>query len=119
MKIVILTSRVSASASEVIAGTLQDWGYKVIGETSSGKGVGQSVFPLIDGSSFSLTTFEFLVGNSLRRVHGIGIKPDIEIKWEKKSGQTNEDFIEEYLNSFSDPLKDPQLMKAIGELNKL
>ena len=95
MKVVILVNKGSASASEIFAGTMKDWGYTVVGEGESkqasddkqasdrgvtfGKGVGQTVFPLSDGSTLSLTTFEFLVGNNRVPIRDKGVKPSIKV----------------------------------------
>lgn len=112
--IVILINGVSASASEILAGTLQDWGRaSLVGEKSFGKGVGQAVLPLSDGSKFRLTYFEFLVGNGQKRIHEVGAKPGHEVLWQKKPDQKDEEFFEEYNKAFGDPEKDPQLKKAI------
>jgi len=94
MKVVILVNKGSASASEIFAGTMKDWGYPVVGPPCGqpgdedkadkpcgtfGKGVGQTVLPLPDGSTLHLTTFEFLVGNSKTKVDGIGVIPTYEV----------------------------------------
>ena len=119
MKVVVLVNGRSASASEITSGTLQDWGYTIIGENTYKKGVGQTVFPLADGSGLRLTTFEFLTGNGKRKVNDVGIKPDIEVKWEKRPGQKDEEFMKEYADSFGDPAKDPQLQKALEVIGKM
>lgn len=79
-KIVILINKGSASASELFAGTMKDWGsvrgnFVVVGESSFGKGVGQSVIPLRNGGRLHLTTFEFLVGNERTIIHERGVSP--------------------------------------------
>lgn len=65
----------SASAAEMVAGTMKDWGYSVHGTVSYKKGIGQGFFKLPDGSFIRLTTFEFFVGNSQTKIHGIGVIP--------------------------------------------
>jgi len=81
LKVVILINKFSASASELFAGVMKDWGdvqNKVIlvGEPTYGKGVGQSVSGLPFGFSLARTTFEYLVGNSKTEVNDIGVFPD-------------------------------------------
>jgi len=84
MKIVVLINSGSASASEIFAGTMKDWGYPIVGEKSYGKGVGQKGFNLSDGSRLVLTTFEFLVGNGRVVIRDKGITPTVEVKQPKK-----------------------------------
>ncbi|WP_027881770.1 S41 family peptidase [Meiothermus rufus] len=77
---VVLINGNSASASEIVAGAMQDTGRaKVIGETSFGKGVGQNVVSLANGGDLTLVTFEWLTPKR-RSVHKQGIKPDLEVK---------------------------------------
>ncbi|MBI2591765.1 MAG: PDZ domain-containing protein [Candidatus Brennerbacteria bacterium] len=81
MKIVILINEESASASEIFAGAMQDWGVaKIVGRASFGKGVGQDCFDLSDNSLFCLTTFEFVVGNHNVVIRDKGVIPDIEVE---------------------------------------
>ncbi len=77
--IVILMNGQSASASEIFAGAMQDYGAAVImGEQSYGKGIVQIVAGLYDNSGIKLTISEYFtpLGN---KVHGIGITPDVEV----------------------------------------
>lgn len=77
---VVLINGNSASASEIVAGAMQDTGRaKVIGETSFGKGVGQNVIDLANGGDLTLVTFEWLTPKR-RGINKQGIKPDIEVK---------------------------------------
>lgn len=79
MKVVVLINKGSASASEIFAGTMKDWGFQIIGSNSFGKGVGQELFPLADGSVLRLTTFEFLAGNSKTKINNVGVIPTYEV----------------------------------------
>ena len=80
MKAIIIINKESASASEIFAGAMQDWkAAKIIGQTSFGKGVGQTCFDLSDKSLFCLTTFEFLAGNHNVVIRDKGVIPDVEL----------------------------------------
>lgn len=70
----------SASASEMVAGAMQDWGYAVRGTVSYKKGIGQDFFKLSDGSFIRLTIFEFFAGNSKKKIHGIGVHPNASLQ---------------------------------------
>jgi carboxyl-terminal processing protease len=113
--IVILVNEGSASASEIVAGSLQDHKRAiVIGRKTFGKGTVQTIFPLIDGSGLRLTTAKYYLP-SKRSIHGIGIEPDINIEI-KKDNETSQS--EDILKIKSDdPLKDPTMIKAIEVLD--
>ena len=69
-----------ASASEIFAGAVQDYGIgKIVGTTTYGKGVVQELKQLSDGSAVKLTVSNYYTpkGNSINKV---GIKPDVEVK---------------------------------------
>ena len=74
---VVLVNRGSASASEILAGAVQDTeAAPIIGETTFGKGIVQTPFDLQDGSGFRLTTSYYLTPDG-NNIHGKGITPDI------------------------------------------
>ena len=58
---------------------MKDWGFPVVGSRSFGKGVGQTLAPLANGSLLRLTVFEFLVGNSKTKINGVGVIPNYEV----------------------------------------
>ncbi len=99
-KVCVLVNENSASASELFAGAIQDRGVgKIIGTTTYGKGVVQSLIPIDllkayfdpnynNGGAVKFTTSEYFTPNK-NKVQGVGIKPDIVI--ENKIGQSKVD----------------------------
>lgn len=82
--IVVLINGGSASASEIVAGALQDHGRaKLLGSTSYGKGSVQSVLPLADDQALKITTAYYFTPNG-RSIHKIGIDPDITFDGEEE-----------------------------------
>jgi len=76
---VVLVDRRSASASEVLAGALQDHGRAlIVGERTFGKGSVQSVLNLRNGSGMRLTTSRYYTPSG-RSIQAAGIQPDVEI----------------------------------------
>ena len=100
----VLINKGSASASEIVAGAIQDHERgMVFGETSFGKGTVQEVENLIDGSSLRVTVAKWYTPNS-RNISEIGIEPDVIVE------RTPEDF---------EVNEDPQLNTAIEYLKSL
>lgn len=77
--LVVLIDQGSASASEMLAAALKDYGRAVlIGDTTRGKGVGQSFTFLPDGSLIMVVNHEFRSPKGIV-IHGVGVQPDIRI----------------------------------------
>lgn len=100
----VLVNGYSASASEIFAGAIKDYGTgTLVGENTYGKGIVQRMFPLEDGSAIKLTIAKYFTpkGND---IHKIGIKPDVEVELD----------VEAYRESKGE--KDNQLDAAINNI---
>lgn len=76
LPMVVLVNGYSASASEILAGAIQDYGIgTLLGTTTYGKGIVQQIFSLRDGSAVKLTISKYYTPCG-RNIHGIGIEPD-------------------------------------------
>lgn len=96
---VVLVNGNSASASEILAGAIKDYGIgTLVGTTTFGKGIVQRPIELSDGSAVKLTISSYYTPNGIN-IHGIGIKPDVECEFDS----------ERY---YSDEAYDNQLEKA-------
>ena len=96
-KTIVLINRSTASASEIVAGALKDYEKAtIVGMTSFGKGVMQTMLNLSDGGKLKVTTAHWYTPNG-SSINKTGIKPDVEID------RTVQDITED---------KDPQLDKA-------
>ena len=99
----VLINGNSASASEIFAGAIQDYGVgTLVGTTTYGKGIVQNIYGLPDGTSLKLTTSEYFTPKG-RNIHGKGIEPDVKI---------------EYKYDEANPNADNQLEKALEILKK-
>lgn len=80
MPMVILIDRNSASASEILAGAVQDKKEGIVmGEKSFGKGTIQSVEELSDGTALKISIAQYLIAGG-RKIDKIGIKPDVAVQ---------------------------------------
>ncbi len=79
MPFFVLVNKGTASASEILAGAVQDRNVGIlIGENTYGKGLVQGAFSLRDGSVIKLTTAEYLTPAG-RAINGAGLSPDVEV----------------------------------------
>ena len=102
MPLTVLINGGSASASEIVAGALNDRGRaKLIGEKSFGKGSVQTLFPLTDGSGVYVTIARYYTPSG-KVIDHVGLSPDIEVKGEPDRNKS----------------KDLQLQRAITEVKK-
>lgn len=101
----VLIDKNSASASEIFAGAIQDFDYgTIIGTTSFGKGIVQSIIPLTDGSAMKITTAKYFTPNG-NYIHEVGITPDIEVEYKYTGSETEFEYT-----------GDSQIMKAVEVL---
>lgn len=108
MPLAVLVNEGSASASEIFAGAVQDYeAGTIVGTTTYGKGVVQSIRQLDDGSAVKLTVSNYYTpkGNNINKV---GITPDMEVKLDPELLNKDEITHEE----------DNQLQAAIKSLDK-
>ena len=99
---VVLVNGGSASASEIVAGALQDYGLAmIVGEKTFGKGSVQDYVNLPDGSALKVTIAEWLTPKE-HTINGTGLEPDLVIE------RTTADYEQQI---------DPQLDRAIGILD--
>lgn len=100
--LVVLVDSHSASASEIVAGALQDYGRAtIVGVQSFGKGSVQTIRNLMNGGGLKLTTAHYLTPKK-QVINGHGVTPDVVVKMELKFR--------------ADPAKDTQLQKALEVL---
>lgn len=103
--LVVLVNGNSASASEIMAGAIKDYGIgTLIGTTTFGKGIVQRILPLTDGTALKLTISAYYTPNG-NNIHGIGIEPDIACELDNEA----------YYNDGIDN----QLEKAKEEMDKM
>ncbi len=86
----VLVNENSASASEIFAGAIKDYGVgTLIGTQTFGKGIVQSLFPLEDGSAVKITVSRYYTpaGNN---IHEVGITPDIVLEASENEEEDNQ-----------------------------
>ncbi|MGI6201663.1 MAG: S41 family peptidase [Christensenellales bacterium] len=104
----VLVNGMSASASEVLAGAIQDYGAApLIGEKTYGKGIVQNIYPFNDGAALKYTIAKYY-SPSGRCIHGTGLEPDIALSLPEELTDGTEDYSRQ---------RDTQLQQAIEVIN--
>lgn len=98
--IVVLVNENSASASEIMAAAIKDYGGKIVGTTTYGKGLVQKFISLRDGTYVKVTISEYFSPNG-NKINKKGVEPDVVVE---QNNETKED---------------EQLQKAIEEIKKM
>ena len=113
LPLVVLVDEFSASASEVLAGAIQDFGAgTLVGNTTFGKALIQGIRgPFGDGSALKLTTSQYFTPNG-RNIQDVGIEPDIKIEMT----QVAKDFLEANPGEDLPVELDAVLQKGIDEI---
>lgn len=108
--LVILINGISASASEIVSGALQDHKRAlIIGEQSYGKGSVQTIYPIHGGGGIKITTALYYTPND-RSIRDLGITPDVVVEYEEFEGELAEGEAKYKV--------DNQVVAAVAELTK-
>lgn len=103
--LVVLIDMNSASASEILAGAIQDYGKgTLVGTTTFGKGIVQQIIPFSDGSAVKLTVSSYFTPNG-RNIHGTGIEPDILCEFDGEAYYGSEDHPDNQLEKAKEVLR--------------
>ena len=87
---VVLVNGNTASASEIFAGALKDYDKaEIIGTTTFGKGIVQTIIPMTDGSAVKVTTSEYFTPDGIA-IHKIGVEPDMVVEYDNEAEEDNQ-----------------------------
>ena len=108
MPMTVLINGNSASASEIFAAAMQDYdAATLVGTTSFGKGIVQSIIPFSDGTAVKVTVSQYFTPRGVC-IHGTGVTPDVEV-------ELNEELLQQVVIEHED---DNQLQEAIKVLKE-
>ena len=116
VSVAVLINNFSASASEIVAGSLQDYAISrsgktiIVGEKSFGKGSVQHMRPLPNGGAFKLTIARYYTGSG-KMIDGVGVIPDVTVSL--KEGELITSVLDGTITKL-----DTQLAKAVAVLSE-
>ena len=114
--VIVLVNGSSASASEILAGALQDNGRaQVVGSPTFGKGSVQTVLPLSEGRAIKLTTSRYFTPSG-RSIHNRGIYPDVTVYTDPRDGDIDRQ-LEIAVSRLQDPAVVPVRRIAASEVS--
>ncbi|MCR5735981.1 MAG: S41 family peptidase [Lachnospiraceae bacterium] len=101
---IVLVNGYTASAAEILSGALKDYDRALLlGTTTYGKGIVQTVLSLGDGTGIKLTSAKYYTPNGVN-IHKVGIEPDIVVEWDYEAYE--EDGTDNQLNAAAEKLKE-------------
>lgn len=104
--LVVLVDMNSASASEIMAGAIKDYGLgTLVGTTTFGKGIVQQIIPFRDGSAVKITISAYYTPNG-NNIHGIGIEPDVICEFDGEAYYGSEDRPDNQLEKAKEVLRE-------------
>lgn len=102
--LVVLVDMNSASASEIMAGAIKDYGIgTLVGTTTYGKGIVQQIVPFTDGSAVKVTVSSYFTPKG-QNIHGIGIEPDVVCEFDGETYYGSEDHYDNQLEKAKEVL---------------
>ena len=109
LELAVLVNEYTASASEILSAALKENGKaKIVGTTSFGKGVIQTVFPLTNGARLKVTTEEYYTPEHNKLNH-VGVEPDVVVEYDEEQNEEN-------MKKVGDVYIDNQIQAAIDAL---
>lgn len=105
LPLVVLVDMNSASAAEIMAGAIKDYGIgTLVGTTTFGKGIVQQIMSFRDGSAIKITISAYYTPNG-NNIHGIGIEPDVVCEFDGAAYYGSEDHPDNQLEKAKEVLK--------------
>ncbi len=110
LPMVVLVDMNSASAAEIMAGAIKDYGIgTLVGTTTFGKGIVQQIMSFRDGSAIKITISAYYTPNG-NNIHGVGIVPDVVCEFDGEAYYGSEDHPDNQLEKAKEVLRE-EIMK--------